>query len=213
MHPPPGSGPGKGRIEALSDGVFAIAMTLLILDVKVPALEPGQEALLPQKVGELWPRFLGYVVSFLITGVFWVGQHVQLHYVRRSDRLFMWSNIAFLMLISFLPFSTALLGQYPLQPVALCVYGVNLTLAGLVLYGQLLYASGPGNLFEPGMDPRFFALGGQRILMGPAVYSAAILLAFFVPVVSLILYAVVPVLYILPGRVDRFWHHRPADRP
>ena len=206
-------GIGKGRIEALADGVFAIAMTLLILELKVPALLPDQIEQLPNRLLQLWPKVAAFIISFLICGVYWVGHHAQLHYVRRSDRLFMWLNIVFLMVISAIPFSAALIGEYPQQPVAIRVYCGNLILAGAVLFVQLRYAAGRGQLFDDDIDARFVTLGGQRILMGPAVYFVALLLAGVLPIVSLILCGVAPVLYLRPGRVDHYWkngHRQPV---
>ena len=209
------TGIGKGRIEALADGVFAIAMTLLILEVKVPALLPDQIEELPNRLLQLWPKVAAFVISFLICGVFWVGHHAQLHFVRRSDRIFMWLNIVFLMAISAIPFSAALIGEYPQQPTAIRVYCGNLILAGFVLYAQLRYAAGRGQLFDHDIDARFITLGGQRILMGPAVYLVASLLAGVLPVLSLVLCGVAPVLYLLPGRVDHYWkngHRQPVPQ-
>jgi uncharacterized membrane protein len=204
-------GIGKGRIEALADGVFAIAMTLLVLDVKVPAVDGSLDtAGFVRALWQLWPRFFAFVVSFLIAGVFWVGHHAQMHYVRRSDRLFMWSNLLFLLFISTIPFSASLLGQYTRQPVAISIYCAKLILAGVVLYAQLRYAAGRGGLFDADMDPRLVRQGGQRILMGPAIYTVAAGAAFFSPSLSLILCVLTPLLYLLPGRVDRHW--KPAVR-
>jgi hypothetical protein len=89
------------------------------------------------------------------------------------------------------------------------VYCTNLIVAGLVLFAQVRYAAGRGRLFGETMDPRVIKFGGQRILMGPALYAVAMLVAFVSPPLSLAVCAVVPLLYILPGRVDRHW--RPQD--
>jgi uncharacterized membrane protein len=200
-------GIGKGRMEALADGVFAIAMTLLILDVKVPVLAPEEVGALPGKLAELWPRFIAYAVSFLIIGVFWVGHHALLHYIRGADRLFLWINIIFLMVIAALPFSTGLMGSYPGQPTAVMVYCGHLIVAGVALCGQLRYAAGPGKLFDPDTDPQLIVHGGRRILMGPGIYLIALGFAFVDTRVSLILCLVTPLLYLFPGRVDRYWRH------
>ena len=198
-------GLNKSRIEALSDGVFAIAMTLLILDVKVPAIEPGREVELARRLWEVAPRFLAYVMSFLIIGVNWVGHHAQLHFIRRTDRFYLWSNLFYLLTISALPFAAGVLGQYPSQPAAILLYCGNLILSGLLLYGQLLYAAGPAMLFDPDIDPGFIAAGGRRILMGPCIYVAASAVSFLSPGLSLALCIITPLLYILPGKVDRYW--------
>src|SRR4030088_188078 len=95
----------RNRIEALTDGVFAVAMTLLVLDIKVPELEPplaGAE--LPLKPLALWPKFLSYLISFVILGVYWVGHHIQLSFIRRADRPLLWINILFLLWVALVPF-------------------------------------------------------------------------------------------------------------
>jgi uncharacterized membrane protein len=208
MPPQPPAGIGKGRIEALADGVFAIAMTLLILNVNVPVLKGEDERLtLPSKLVELWPKFLAFVVSFLILGVNWVGHHAQLHYIRRTDRLFLWMNLLFLLVISAMPFATALLSEYHDQPIAVVIYCGSLITAGLILYGQLRYAAGPGQLFDAEIDWSLIQTGGRRILMGPALYTVALGTAFWNTGVGLTVCAVVPLLYIVPGRVDRLWRN------
>ena len=200
------SGLGKGRIEALSDGVFAIAMTLLVLDLKPPTVEPGGGRWeLLAKLVSLWPRGLTYVISFLVLGGNWVAQHSQLHYVRHSNRTYLWMNLLYLMLISAVPFSAGVLGQSPSEPVAITLYSVNLTLAGCVLYAQLWYAAGPGRLFVPDIDPKLVLWGGRRIMMGPALYVLATLVSFVRPSLGFSVCVVTPLLYMIPGRVDRYW--------
>jgi uncharacterized membrane protein len=156
MHTEIPAGIGKGRVEALADGVFAIALTLLILDIKVPVLSPqeGSEDLF-RKLLALWPKFLAFIVSFLIIGVYWVGHHALLHYIRHSDRHFLWMNLLFLLVISAMPFSTALLSEHHQYSAAVVVYCGNLIVAGLVLFAQLRYAAGRGELFDPDLDAAF----------------------------------------------------------
>jgi uncharacterized membrane protein len=210
MTPPPATGIGKTRIETLADGVFAIAMTLLILDVRVPTVDPEQDAVaFARNLWHLWPRFLAFAVSFLIAGVFWVGHNAIMSYIVRSDRVFLWLNLVFLLFISAIPFSASLVGQYPQQPAAVWVYCSNLIIAGLFLFVQVHYAAGRGHLFDERMNPQLVKFGGRRILMGPAFYAAASLVAFLSPPLSLAVCAIVPLLYIMPGRVDRYW--RPTD--
>jgi uncharacterized membrane protein len=94
-------------------------MTLLILDFKVPDFAGRSSAYsLSHYVISLWPLLICYVMSFLILGVFWIGHHNQFHFVKRSDRLILWINLAFLMCIAFISFSTALLGRYRDEPLA-----------------------------------------------------------------------------------------------
>jgi uncharacterized membrane protein len=106
-------GLSKTRIEALTDGIFAIAMTLMVFDIKLPVGPQTTPWSLRSELIGLWPRFLAYAISFIMLGVYWVGHHNQYHYIRRTDRGFLWINIFFLMGVSLIPFSTGLLGQYP----------------------------------------------------------------------------------------------------
>jgi uncharacterized membrane protein len=205
-----GSPPGltKSRIEALSDGIFAVAMTLLVLDIKAPAVV--QPAALPRELLALWPRCLSYAVSFLMLGIYWVGQHNQFHLIRFADRTLLWINILFLMTISFVPFSTALLSAYPLQASAQTVYGANLIAIGLILLSHWAYATHRHRLVDAELDDHMIRFVIRRILIGPVLFTVAIASSTFSTLASLLLYAVTPLLYVLPGRVDQHW--RPSTR-
>jgi len=202
-HEGPATGLSKARIEALTDGIFAVAMTLLILDIKVPVV--ADAAQLPRELLALWPRCASYAISFLMLGIYWVGQHNQFHLIRRSDRALLWINILFLMTISFVPFSTALLSSYPRQQIAVIVYGGNLIAIGLILYGHWSYATHGRRLVDPELDERTVRLVDRRILIGPAMFGLAIALSFFSPTAALAVFAVAPLWYFVPGRIDRHW--------
>src|SRR5215472_15319593 len=109
------------RLEAFSDGVFAVAITLLVLNLQVPQITAISE-LVPRLV-ELWPKLLSYVLSFVLVGIYWVAHHNTFHYIKRSDRNLLWLNILLLLCIVFIPFPTALLGQYPELRVSIIIYG------------------------------------------------------------------------------------------
>ena len=200
---------GRNRIEALTDGVFAVAMTLLVLDIKVPELQqPLATAELPLKLLSLWPKFLSYTISFVILGVYWVGHHVQLSFIRRADRPLLWINILFLLWVALVPFSTALLSEYATTRIAIAIYGANLIAIGLTLALHWWYATTESRHVEPDIDRGLVRGAMYRTLMGPLVYVIAIGLSFFRAEVSLALYALVPILYILPGRIDIHWGGR-----
>jgi uncharacterized membrane protein len=201
--PPSTRGLAKSRIEALSDGIFAVAMTLLVLDIKPPAVL--EAAALPRELLALWPRCLSYAVSFLMLGIYWVGQHNQFHLIRCADRTLLWINIVFLMTTSFVPFSTALLSAYPLWPSAQAVYGANLIAIGLVLLWHWMYATQRHRLVDPELDDRMIRFVIRRILIGPVLFTLAIALSSLSAVASLALYVVAPLIYLLPGRVDQHW--------
>src|SRR5271167_2191483 len=123
------------RLAALSDGVFAVAMTLLVLDLHTPtaAAVHGERDLLRALV-PLAPRLLVYLMSFLTLGIFWVGQQTQLNHFERADRDLSWVHLAFLFLVSLMPFSTALMGGFIAYRVALVVYWLNILLLGTTLF-------------------------------------------------------------------------------
>ncbi len=202
-----GEGLSKHRIEALSDGIFAFAMTLLVLDVKLPhhpTVEAGQ---LAPTLLALWPKFASYITSFVVLGVFWVAHHGYIHFLKRTDRWLLWCNLLFLMVVVFVPFSTDLLGDYPRERVAVIIYGANIMALGLSLALQWWYATSGHRLVGRDLEPEIVRKGFQRMLGGAAVYGGAILFAFFNPTISLIVYAMLPLLYILPSRIDHHWTH------
>ena len=125
-------GLSKARVEALTDGIFATVMTVLVLGLRTPIANLS-ESDLRSEVLSLWPNIVAYAFSFVVLGLFWIGHHNQFHYIKRTNRIFLWINIIFLLTIGFIPFSTSLIGLYPFSPTAVRVYGVNLAATGIML--------------------------------------------------------------------------------
>src|SRR6185312_10573738 len=135
---------GKGRLESLTDGVFAIIMTILVFNISVPELilfTEGDYASkrLSAKFAELWPEFLAYVVSFSTLGAFWVAHHRVFRWILSVDRPLIWINISFLMIIGLVPFSTTLLTQYIHSQNSIFAFSFNAILAGLLIYAIYYY--------------------------------------------------------------------------
>ena len=133
-------GLAKNRIEALADGIFAVAMTLLVLDIKSPqnrAFETTGD--LVDHLVALEHSFAMYAISFLVLAIFWIAHHVLFHFVRHVDRRLLWLNISFLLLVTFVPFSTDLLGDHGHLTLPVVVYGMNLLALGALLDVQLRY--------------------------------------------------------------------------
>jgi uncharacterized membrane protein len=190
------------RVEALTDGVFAIATTLLVLNVAVRGGLPHQEFLVALRA--LAPKILAYVVSFLVIAVYWIGHHNQFFFIRCVDRTLIWITTFFLMAIAFIPFSTSLIADYPHEVLAVMIYGTNVMFAGLALLAHWKYASGPGKLVRQPIDRRLSGIMSRRILLGIGYYAVATLLAFVSPVVSVILFAGLPLPYFLrTSEIDR----------
>lgn len=188
------------RIEALADGVFAIVMTLLILEVHVPELPHGTGSVgMAKALLALWPKFLSYVISFVTLGVYWVAHHLHFHSIKRADRVLLWINILFLMSIGLVPFSTALLGEYHRLPLAVAAYGANMMAVGLILQLHWWYATRGRRLVSPDLEEAFVRSVSHVILLGPAVYVVAMVLGWVSTTLALVLYLLVNLIYILPG--------------
>jgi len=167
------------RLAALSDGVFAVAMTLLVLDLRVPVADAiHSEQDLWRALVASAPRFLMHLMSFLTLGIFWVGQQTQLNHLARSDRHLTWIHIAFLATISVMPFSTMLLAGYPLYRVALLTYWANILLLGIVVYGSWGYATRRA-LLKDDVPPDVPAAVCRRIKVAQALYAFGALLSVF----------------------------------
>jgi TMEM175 potassium channel family protein len=166
------------RIGALSDGLFAVAMTLIVLEIRVP--DPhvvANETALIQALGDLGPRLVTYGLSFLTLGIFWNGQQTQLSYIGRGDRHLSWIYLAFLAFVALLPFSTSLLADFITFRLALLLYWANIAVLGLIIYGAWLYAI-RGGLLRDDVSAEIRALVKRRILVAQALYAFGALLSF-----------------------------------
>ena len=175
------------RLAALSDGVFAVAMTLLVLDLKAPSVpkraqQPlwsggggaSERALSHGLLHNVAPRLLPYLMSFLTLGIFWVGQQTQLHSFTRSSRALTWIHLSFLMAVTLLPFSTGLLAQDTTYRLSIAVYWLNLTALGLVLLISLRYADRAGLITDETTDEMLAAMR-RRIVVYQCLYAVAAL--------------------------------------
>lgn len=164
------------RLAALSDGIFAVAMTLLVLDLHVPVEQAiHNEHQLAQMLVMLAPRLVMYLMSFLMLGIIWVGQQTQLNHLARSDRHLTWIHLAFLFVVTLMPFSTMLLASYPRYRLALIVYWFNIFLLGLVLYCSWGYAT-RRNLLKDEMPAEVPAAVCRRIQIAQLLYAVGALL-------------------------------------
>ncbi len=174
------AGHSLDRLAALSDGIFAVAMTLLVLDLALPSVRSvhheGQLArLLLQAIA---PRFLTYLMSFLTLGIFWVGQQTQLNHLTHADRHLSWIHLAFLFSVTLTPFSTGLLSAFIKFRLALVIYWVNLLLLGAILYGSWGYAV-RARLVQEDVTHDTLAAICHRIVIAQSLYALGALLCIF----------------------------------
>lgn len=180
------AGTSLGRLAALSDGVFAVAMTLLVLDLKPPSVpkraqQPlgsggggSEHALVHGLTHQVAPRLLPYAMSFLTLGIFWVGQQAQLESFTRSTRVLTWIQIAFLLGVTLMPFSTGLLAEDTTYRISMGVYWLNLFLLGVVLLVSLEYADRAGLMSEQTTPDMRIAMR-RRIIVYQCLYAVAAL--------------------------------------
>jgi uncharacterized membrane protein len=174
------TGKNRDRIVNLSDGVFAIAITLLILDIRVPDIPENMvSSQLPTALLSLWPKYLGYFLSFVGISVFWMIHHSIFRPIRAYDRTLLYLNFLFLMVVAFVPFPTSLLGEYGDYQLPVAIYAATLAVGRLLLTAMHWYSTRNDRLLEDTQDPatvRFFLIRGLTI---PALFLFSIVISFF----------------------------------
>lgn len=175
------AGRSLDRIAALSDGVFAIAMTLIVFEIRVPQVGPaGTDGDLWRELTQLAPSFVTYLMSFLTLGIFWNGQQTQLNFFDRADRHLTWIHLAFLAAVALMPFSTSLLADNIGLRLALLAYWLDLALLGAILFGSWGYARRAG-LLRQEVGPDVDGAVKRRIVAYQVAYAIATAACFVIP--------------------------------
>jgi uncharacterized membrane protein len=196
------AGTNVDRVAGISDGIFSVGMTLLVLGLSVPAL------ITVRTENDLWHELLGlgpnvlvYTMSFMTLGIFWVGQGTQLNLLARSNRNYSWLQLFFLFAVTLVPFSTALLARFPTFRVALVAYWLNIVLLGMTLLAGLQYGLRAG-LFKETELPDVTRLMRGRIVIAQSLYAIATATCFVFPTwVSIGLIFLVQLNYVIAPRV------------
>ena len=179
------------RLETFADGVFAIAATLLVLEIQLPGDDIGQGLL------DLWPSYFAYALSFLSIGIMWVNHHVVLSFTREADRIFLFINLFLLMSIAFVPFPTAVfaerIGEEGAREGALA-YG--LTFVVIAVFFQLFWQYASRRLLRPDADRREVSGINRSYLPGVPLYVIATLVALVSPTASLVIFAAIALVYV-----------------
>jgi uncharacterized membrane protein len=197
------------RVLALSDGVFAIVITLLVLEVHVPELTQGRS--LAEALREVRPSFNAFVITFILTGMYWVGHRDLFALIRRTDRGLVWLNVLYLLPMCLLPFGASLLGPYERDPTALHIYGLLLLAIAIMRVVIWLYTTSRPHLLWQPLDDRQRRAGLALAAFPALIYLLAILVAAAAPTVSLLIYAGAPVLYFLSITVLRSGRKRDQE--
>jgi len=189
---------GKGRLEAFSDGVIAILITIMVLELKVP------HDVTVAALGPLWGVFLSYVLSFVYLGIYWNNHHHMLHTVRHVTGGILWANLHLLFWLSLVPFVTGWMGENHFAPIPTAIYGIVLLMAALaywILQRLIIRAQGPDSLLQRAVQ------GDWKGNISPLLYVAGIALSFVAPLAGGLVYTLVAIIWLVPDRrIERVLH-------
>jgi uncharacterized membrane protein len=183
----------KNRLETLVDGIFAIAMTLLVLGISPPRPQDSlAQSVLPGMIESLVPQVFLFIVAFLVLALFWLGHHRQFHFVHKIDPVLLWINILILITIVFVPFSTDLAGDYPAVTDATLLFHANMFIVGILFTFQWHHIRRHEHLCEPVPDKTIVRMWFYRSILVPVVAAMGGILCFLNPPLSLLVYLILP---------------------
>jgi TMEM175 potassium channel family protein len=203
----------KDTVVLFGDAIFSIAITLLVLDIRLPELPAGMGNINPVFIDSLvqtLPKFLGFAISFFVIALYWRGYHRMTAYLKRFDGTMLLMNIVFLFLIVFMPFPTSLVGDYGVSSYVVVFYQVIMALTSIVMAAMWYYAVRGRRLIDPGLDGRLIGITMARNLIPAVVFLGTIPLAFVGPGVAQISWlAMMPLIYLAKryyGVVDAIFY-------
>lgn len=191
------------RFEAFSDGVFAIAVTLLVLEIKAPDLSQTTSSEAVTKLLHVFPHILSYITSFIVIGVLWINHHALFHFLKRVDRAVLVINLLLLMCVAFIPYPTALIGEFSSSLPVVVFSGLSLALTGFVYNAPWFYVVYRYILSEGLIHPRVTRKATIWSLSYPISYLITAGLAIINLNLSIVLYVLIPLFYLLPEIIDK----------
>jgi uncharacterized membrane protein len=194
--------PGTKRVEALADGIFAIAMTLLVLNLSFPLVDHGVQSLLNMLSSQV-TDFLDYGLSFILLAIFWIMHHQQFHYIQRTDSRHIWINIFILLFIALVPFSTSLIGDYGSNVVANIFFSANILVIGFLFLINWIYATGSRRLVKHDLNAKLIIRTTRRISVIPCVALMSMILSLFSPFWSNWLFLLIPLVQLFESLLDK----------
>lgn len=197
----------KNRLEALADGIFAVALTLLVLDIKLPeGMAFASNDDLWRHLTELERHFAIYVISFVVIGMYWISHHIQFHFIRYTDRRMIWINLFYLLLISFVPFTTDLVGDHQDLILPVELYGVTLLALSALSFLHLDYLSHRPYLTSHEFTPEVANLIKRRVLTFTLIPLSSMVIAFWNTRLALYIYLLLVLAHFFTGPVDERIH-------
>ncbi|MEI6854071.1 MAG: TMEM175 family protein [Bacteroidota bacterium] len=188
----------KSRVETFSDGIFAIIITLLVLEIKVPHIsDPDSAKELSASIVALLPKIIGWIISFFTIAVIWVNHHRLFKQYKHLDNGIFWWNAVLLLWTSFIPFPTAVIGDYPGNRGSVVLYGLVMSLMAASFSLMRYYVLRKPELLDETVDVAAFRLGTKMsVVFGPAMYILGILAGFIHPYISFAIYLGIPIYFI-----------------
>jgi uncharacterized membrane protein len=188
--------PNTKRIENLADGIFAISMTLLVLNLSFPLVHGGTESLLKMLASQT-TDFLSYGLSFILLAIFWIMHHQQFHYIQHTDSKHLWINVFILMFVALVPFSTSLIGDYDMNMIAHVFFSSNILIIGFLFLINWVYATDKYRLVRHDLDRQIIVNTVWYISVIPIVSLAALIVSLFSPFGSVWLFILIPIIQFL----------------
>ena len=189
----------SARLQSLTDGIFAFAMTLLVLNLILP--DPANLPPETQLNDLLWKQsraFYNYVLSFILLAIFWMIHTQQFHVIKGTNRMHTWINLTVMLFVVLIPFSTSVMADYPQDTVANVLFSLNMFIVGMLYYFNWSYASSDKHrLIDPSMDDRAIEVAKRRGLMVPVVSIIALIMAFIAPEYTGLCFLLIPVIKML----------------
>jgi len=201
--------PGTARVEAFTDGVVAIIITLLIFEVRLP--DVPKNASNDDMIGAfitIWPKLASFAVSFVTVAIYWVNHHSFFSGITHTDWKLLWANNLLLFWLAIVPFTTAVLGDHVGQPIAVAAYALNLGLAGASFTLMGYYVLFKGRLVDSRISEAARRIEVKRSVIGSCLYLAAAPIGLAWPALSLFLFVAIPIAFIVPGLFGRIGGER-----
>ncbi len=192
---------GLDRMLYFSDAVMAIAITLLVIDLRLPDIPASSAAAqLPAQLTALTPRIMSFVISFAVIGVYWASHHRDFGYIRRYDGRLVFLNLLFLFFMVLMPFAASMLGEYGYLPIGTIVYGSAVAGSGFTIGGMWRYATHDHRLVDPDLDPDFIRHRSAVSLVVPLLFLVSLPFAFISPLLSEALWWIGPLASLILSR-------------
>jgi uncharacterized membrane protein len=192
------------RLEALGDGIFSVAMTILVIELRIPLVNENSFRALLHGLYEVRQELFCYFISFIVLGIMWFGHRMVFEYISRTNRYFIFLGVLFYMIVCLVPFSTRFLAANTLKWYAILMYGLNLSCCNLALYAQWIYGIKRKTLHARILPAEVKKEAKHLFLISPILYAIAIAISFYIPLISIIIFFVTPILYLLPNKLDKY---------